>query len=71
MTTQLNLQQNMDDYDDYYELLVDAHQDLSEAQSAMLNAQAILLLSNHIGELNVLKQAFALARKNVDEHPPR
>lgn len=71
MTTQLNLQQNLDDYDDYYELLVDSHQDLSEAQSAMLNAQAILLLSNHIGDLDVLKQAFALARRNVNAHPPR
>ncbi|WP_155282231.1 DUF2783 domain-containing protein, partial [Ralstonia solanacearum] len=35
---------------------------LSDAQSAMLNAQLILLLANHIGEMGVLKEALAAAR---------
>lgn len=71
MKTQLNLAQNLDDYDDFYELLVDTHQDLDDAQSAMLNAEVILLLSNHIGDMDVLGQAFSIARANVAAHPPR
>lgn len=71
MQQQLNLKQNLDDYDAFYELLVDTHQDLDDAQSAMLNAEVILLLSNHIGEMDVLAQAFKIARDNVAAHPPR
>jgi hypothetical protein len=32
----------------------------------MLNAQLILLLANHIGDVAVLREAFALARVNVE-----
>jgi hypothetical protein len=70
MQQQLNLKQNLDDYDEFYELLVDTHQDLDDAQSAMLNAEVILLLSNHIGDMDVLAQAFKIARDNVAAHPP-
>jgi len=31
----------------------------------MLNAQLILLLSNHIGDLAVLREALDIARSNV------
>ena len=71
MNTQLNLSQNLDDYDDFYEMLSDSHQDLDEGQSKMLDAQLVLLLSNHIGDLTVLLQAFALARVNVERTLPR
>ena len=71
MNTQLNLSQNLDDYDDFYEMLSDSHQDLDEGQSKMLDAQLVLLLSNHIGDLTVLRQAFALARVNVERTLPR
>lgn len=48
--------------DDFYELLVESHRGLSEAQSAMLNARLILLLANHIGDLDVIREALAAAR---------
>ena len=67
MNTPLNLGQNLDDYDDFYEMLSDSHQALDENQSKMLDAQLVLLLSNHIGDLAVLRQAFALARVNVEK----
>ncbi|HEX5802880.1 MAG TPA: DUF2783 domain-containing protein [Azospira sp.] len=51
--------------DDFYELLIDAHRDLDDAQSAMLNAQLILLLANHIGDLSVLREALTKAREGV------
>ena len=51
--------------DDFYEMLIDAHRDLSDEQSAMLNAKLILLLANQIGDLNVLRAALAQARDGV------
>lgn len=68
---QLNLQQNLDDFDDFYTMLDESHSDLDESQSKMLNAQLVLLLANHIGDLAVLRQAFALARVNVERTLPR
>ena len=49
--------------DDFYELLIEAHRGLDEAQSAKLNARLILLLANHIGDLAVLREAVELARE--------
>lgn len=52
--------------DDFYEALIDAHRDLTDEQSEQLNARLVLLLCNHIGDLSVLREAFALARKGLD-----
>ena len=65
MNARLNAEPNLPDPDAFYELLIDSHQDLDEAQSNMLNAQLVLLLSNHIGELAVLREALAIARATV------
>ena len=70
MSTELLLGQNLDDYDDFYDMMTDSHHDLDERQSKMLNAQLVLVLANHIGDLNVLRQAFAVARINVEMSPP-
>ena len=70
MSTRLNVEPNLDDFDGFYELLVDTHQDLTEAQSTMLNGQLILLLSNHIGDLPVLREAMAIARRNAQAAVP-
>ena len=48
--------------DDFYEALIHTHRDLSDAQSAQLNARLILLLANHIGDLAVLREALRIAR---------
>lgn len=48
--------------DEFYDALIAAHHDLSEAQSAGLNARLILLLANHIGDLDVIREALDLAR---------
>ena len=47
--------------DDFYEALMRAHQGLSDAQSERLNARLVLLLSNHIGDIAVLRQALDIA----------
>ena len=49
--------------DDFYEALLDAHQGLSEEQSHALNARLILTLANHIGDVQVLKEAIAVAQQ--------
>jgi hypothetical protein len=51
--------------DDFYEALIDMHRDLSDAQSALVNAKLILLLCNHIGDLAVLRAAMAAAREDI------
>jgi hypothetical protein len=51
--------------DAFYDALIAAHQGLSDAQSELLNARLLLLLANHIGDVSVLRQAIAAARKGV------
>jgi Protein of unknown function (DUF2783) len=51
--------------DDFYEALIDAHRDLSDEQSTMVNARLILLLANHIGDISVLREAMKIAREGV------
>ena len=48
--------------DDFYQSLIDAHRDLSDEQSALVNAKLVLILANHVGDLSLLREALALAR---------
>jgi hypothetical protein len=61
----LNIEPNIPSPDDFYEALIDAHRELSVEQSQMLNAKLILLLANHIGDMNVLREAMQIARNDV------
>ena len=61
----LNIDPNLAAPDDFYEALIDAHRDLSGAQSHALNARLVLLLANHIGTLSVLNSALAAARAST------
>ena len=56
---------NLSAPDDFYEALIDAHRELSPADSHALNARLVLLLANHIGTLEVLKEALAAARESA------
>ncbi|MCX7161762.1 MAG: DUF2783 domain-containing protein [Betaproteobacteria bacterium] len=51
--------------DDFYEMLIGTHRDLSDEQSELLNARLILLLANHIGDIDTLRQALTLAREGI------
>jgi len=51
--------------DDFYEMLINTHRDLSDEQSELLNARLILLLANHIGDIGTLREALAVAREGV------
>jgi Protein of unknown function (DUF2783) len=63
--TTLNTQPNLSSPDDFYQELIDTHRDLTEAQSALLNARLILLLANHIGDLTTLREALDAARHDL------
>lgn len=69
----LDTQSRFEHPDDFYELLIDAHRDLSTEQSHALNAALVLLLSNHIGDCSVFRQAVVAARnvtlKHLQSHP--
>lgn len=61
----LNIEPNLAAPDDFYECLIDMHRDLDPAQSQAVNASLILLLANHIGDLDVLRDAMRRARAQV------
>ena len=61
----LNTDPNIQAPDDFYEDLIALHRDLSESESALVNAKLVLLLANHIGDPEVLAAAMAAARADV------
>ena len=65
MPATLNTEPNIAAPDDFYEALIDTHRDLAPEQSELVNAKLILLLANHIGDLDVLRQAMAHARAGI------
>ena len=52
------------DPDAAYVAVVDARRGLSEQAAAALDARLVLLLANHIGDIDVLREAIAAARKD-------
>jgi len=61
----LNTEPNLAAPDDFYEELIELHRGLSDEQSALVNAKLILLLANHVGDMNVLRDAMVAAREDV------
>ena len=53
---------NIGDTDDFYAALLAAHEGLDEPASHRLNARLVLILANHIGDMDVLTQALTTAR---------
>jgi len=64
-TQSLNTTPNFANPDDFYASLIDMHLDLTPAQSEMANARLILLLANHIGDMQVLRSAMTAARAEL------
>ena len=54
---------NLSDADAFYEQLLDAHANLDQDASELLNARLILLLANQIGDGKVLAECLAAASK--------
>ena len=54
---------NLKDPDGWYAELLAAHEGLGEAESRALDARLVLILANHLGDRDVLREALALARE--------
>ncbi len=61
----LSTRSNFSDPDAAYRLIVEAHRGVSDAQSADLDAALVLILANHISDLEVLREAIALAQRRM------
>ncbi len=59
--SKLNTAPNIAEPDNFYQDLIALHEGRSDADSEALNARLVLILANHIGDPNVLREAFALA----------
>lgn len=46
-----------------YLALVEARRNLSNAEAAELDTRLVLILANHVGDLEVLREAIALAKR--------
>lgn len=57
----LDTSSRFDDPDAAYRAIVEAHRGLDERQSAALNTALVLILANQVGDLDILRQALALA----------
>ena len=51
--------------DDAYAALIGAHAGLDEEAGAALDARLVLILANHVGDLEVLREAIAAARATL------
>lgn len=66
--SELITENNFAQPDDFYEVLISTHSDLTPVQSEALNARLVLLMANHIGDLSIISQAMTLARSSIETH---
>lgn len=65
MIMPLSTQSNFRNPDAAYRRVVEAHRGLGDEQSAALDAALVLILANHIGDIDVLDDAIALALRRL------
>ncbi len=56
---------NIADPDGFYAELLALHEGRNKAESDAVNARLILVLANHIGDREVLREAFATAANDA------
>jgi hypothetical protein len=61
----LSTSSNFSKPDDAFRAIVEAHRGLSDEQSADFDAALVLILANHIGDLDVLREALLLAKRRI------
>jgi hypothetical protein len=59
---------NIPEPDRFYEELIAGQRDLGDEQADMMLAKLVLILANHVGDREVLREAIALARDNTLTH---
>jgi hypothetical protein len=63
----LSTTSNFSDPDTAYRMLVEAHRGLDDEDSVSLDTALVLILANHIGDADVLREAIALARRQLGQ----
>ncbi len=63
MTEGLASEPRIDAVDDIYAEIIEAHRGLDVEQSLRLDARLLLLLINHIGDAEVVREAIRVARE--------
>ena len=61
----LSTRSNFADPDSAYRMVVEAHRGLSGEDSASLDTALVLILANHIGDAEVLRDAITLAKRQI------
>tara|TARA_B100001769_G_C21636443_1_gene355432 strand:- start:367 stop:558 length:192 start_codon:yes stop_codon:yes gene_type:complete len=59
----INLKPNIKNNDEFYSKLIDAHEGLSEEESIEFNSRLILILSNQVGDPEILAEALEIAKR--------
>jgi hypothetical protein len=62
----LKIDTNLAAPDDFYAALIELHRGLSEEQSELVNAKLILLLANHVGDMEAVREAMQRAREGIE-----
>jgi hypothetical protein len=62
----LNIDLNLESPDDFYAALIELHRGLSDEQSELVNARLILLLANHVGDMEAVREAMQRAREGIE-----
>ena len=69
--TRLRTDPNLDDPDGFYEELLSLHEGRSKEESDAVNARLVLILANHIGDRQVLREAFRAAASPIGRNGER
>ena len=59
----IKLNANIENCDDFYSNLITAHNGLSDEESEIFNSRLVLILANHIGDEKILKEAIEMAKE--------
>ena len=66
----LTTESRLPDPDQAYRMLIEAHRGLSDEESAALNTRLLLILANHLSNLQILTEAISLAKQAGDSIQP-
>ena len=59
----INLKPNIKNNDEFYSKLIAAHEGQSEEESIEFNSRLILILSNQVGDPEILAEALEIAKR--------
>ena len=57
----LQTKANIADPDGFYQELIDSQRDLRDGEADLMNCKLVLILANHIGDRDVLREAIKRA----------